>query len=80
MSQTYSRIVSAIEVTLDQLRAGPRGRADKEPYSQFLQRANLWQRDKRRFCQFAITCLKSYDLELAKKYYFELVKVRVWDA
>lgn len=76
MSGQFSRIVSALESTLDSLRAGPKPQGNKESYTQFMQRAQVWDSHKRRFVVYAIQCLRHYDLDLAIFYSKELRHIK----
>jgi hypothetical protein len=76
MSSQFSLIVSAVERTLESLKAGPGDQGNKESYTNYLHRIQAWDQTKRRFALFGINCLRHYDLDLAIHYSRELRKMR----
>ena len=72
MSEQYRRVVSAIEYTLAQLRAGTRGKEDSENPNEYEIRVESWYTNKYRFALYAIRCLKSMDKQRAEGFLLDL--------
>lgn len=72
MSEQYSRIVSAIEYTMDQIRRGPKSMEETENPATYEQRIETWYMCKHRFCLYAIKCLKTLDKGRAENYLIDL--------
>lgn len=72
----YGRVVSAIEVTMEDLRRGPRPRRTKEGVDVWKARVDNYYLHKHKFVLFAIRCLKQFDEDRARRYLHELRRWR----
>lgn len=76
--EQYKRILSAIEYTLEQLRAGPKARGEHENFTSYEQRVESWYRSKQTFVLFSIRIVRGVDESKARSYFNELRRIREW--
>lgn len=76
--EQYKRILSAIEYTLEQLRAGPKARGEHENVISYEQRVESWYRSKQTFVLFSVRIVRSVDEQKARSYLNELRRIREW--
>jgi hypothetical protein len=76
IDEQFTRIVSAIEFTLHQMRdLGPKPRGEEEFYMAYKTRVENWYKHKQLFLLFAVKCLRHWDKRLAAEYLAQLKKI-----